>query len=305
MKTEIVPYAGWANNLRFANEKAELIVSLDIGPRILSYRTTEGENLLKNFPEQLGQAGEDAWMIRGGHRLWIAPEDELLSYHWDNEPVNHTELEDGSIVISSLQREPYEIRKDLQIRMDENSSRVEIWHTATNEGDEPLEIATWGLTVLNTDGLAIIPQPPLGEHPRDLLPNRTLVVWPYSDLGDPRLTFGQRFITLQQQPETLPFKLGLAHRESWIAYLWGDSLFIKTFDHVEGAAYPDGGCNFETFTNSDMIEIESLGPLTVLQPGESVSHRESWFIFPLTEEVEITSEEALAEWITPFLHQIV
>ncbi|HEY5792915.1 MAG TPA: hypothetical protein VIS74_06415, partial [Chthoniobacterales bacterium] len=230
MKTEIVPYAGWENNLRFANGQAELIVSLDIGPRILSYRTPEGDNLLKNFPEQLGQAGEDAWMIRGGHRLWIAPEDEKISYHWDNEPVKSEELEDGSILIRSWQQEPYKIRKDLQIRLADETSQVDIWHAATNEGEEPLQLATWALTVFNPNGLAIFPQPPLGEHPRDLLPNRNIVVWPYTDLGDPRLIFGQRFITLQQLPDRPPLKLGLSHQEGWIAYLWGESLFFKTFD---------------------------------------------------------------------------
>jgi len=305
MKIEIVPYAGWEKNLRFSNEKAELIVSLDIGPRILSYRTPEGENILKNFPEQLGQAGEDEWMIRGGHRLWTAPEDEKTSYHWDNEPVQHEELEDGSVVVRSWQREPWQIRKDLQIRLAEDSSRVDVWHTLTNEGGEPLELAPWALTVLNPEGLAIIPQPPLGEHPRDLLPNRSLVLWPYTDLSDPRLDFGQRFITLRQTPEGRPLKLGAAHPEGWAAYLWRESLFIKTFAFEPGVVYPDGGCNFETFTNEHMLELESLGALTVLGPGESTSHLESWFLFPLKEEAEITSEAALAEWITPYLNQVL
>jgi len=305
MKTEIVPYAGWENNLRFSNEQAELIVSLDVGPRILSYRTADGENLLKNFPEQLGQAGEDAWMIRGGHRLWVAPEDEKLTYHWDNEPVQHEVQDDGTVAISSWQREPWTIRKDLQIKMADDSSRVDIWHTVTNEGDEPVELATWALTVMNPEGLAIIPQPPLGEHPRDLLPNRNLVIWPYTDLSDPRLNFGQRFITLQQTPDGTPLKFGSSHTEGWVAYRWNDSLFIKTFDYEPGVVYPDGGCNFETFTTQQMLEIESLGSLAVLAPGESTSHRESWFLFPLKPEAEITSESALAEWITPYLQQVL
>jgi hypothetical protein len=38
------------------------------------------------------------------------------------------------------------------------------------------------------------------------------------------------------------------------------------------------GCNTETYTDSDILEIESLGPLTRLEPGASVEHRESWLL---------------------------
>jgi hypothetical protein len=36
------------------------------------------------------------------------------------------------------------------------------------------------------------------------------------------------------------------------------------------------GCTFETFTNADFLELETLGPLTTLAPGQSVSHTERW-----------------------------
>jgi hypothetical protein len=38
------------------------------------------------------------------------------------------------------------------------------------------------------------------------------------------------------------------------------------------------GCNFETFTNEAMLEVESLGPLAQLEPGQDTSHRESWYL---------------------------
>ena len=150
-------------------------------------------------------------------------------------------------------------------------------------------------------GLEIIPLPPLGEHPRDLLPNRPMVAWPYTDLSDPRWRFGWRFITLRQTAEGSPTKLGLAHREKWVGYLLPNSLFIKAFDYEEGAAYPDLGCNFETFSNADMLEIESLSPLRKLAPGESVSHSERWYLFDVAEQPDSLKENDLAEWLEPML----
>ncbi len=65
----------------------ELFVTTDVGPRILVYKTPLGENVLKTFDDQLGSSGEQEWRIRGGHRLWLAPEDAMLSYHLDNGPA--------------------------------------------------------------------------------------------------------------------------------------------------------------------------------------------------------------------------
>ncbi|MFZ0709675.1 MAG: hypothetical protein WAM53_06510 [Terrimicrobiaceae bacterium] len=302
MNPEIVSYSGWNNTLRLANDDVELLVTTDVGPRILVYKTPLGENVLKTFDEQLGFSGEQEWRIRGGHRLWLAPEDEMLSYHIDNGPaVWRYDNFSGEVVVESVQERPYRVRKMLGILSAAQGSRVSLRHTVVNESDQTVTLAIWALTVMQPEGLEVIPQPPLGEHPRDLLPNRNVVLWPYTDMADPRLTLGTRFWLLRQAADYPPIKIGLAHRERWIAYVLSDTLFLKTFDQDPSWAYPDGGCNFETFTNTEMLEIESLGPLVTLRPGETTNHNESWHLFPLTEQLEIDSEEALAEWITPFL----
>ena len=70
-----IEYQGWKNNLKISNGDIELIATLDVGPRILSYRLTGGRNVFKEFADQLGTTGEADWIGRGGHRLWIGPED--------------------------------------------------------------------------------------------------------------------------------------------------------------------------------------------------------------------------------------
>lgn len=300
MNPEIVPYGGWSRNLRLANPDIEMIISLEVGPRIISYRLPDHDNILKNYPNEIGQANEDAWMIRGGHRLWTAPEDEKATYHWDNEPVEYREEEDGFITFVSQQREPIRVTKELSVRLEEGSTAI-IRHRVRNDGDEPIRLASWGLTVMEPEGLEILPHPPMGSHPEDLLPDRSLVLWPYTDLTDPRLHLGRKFITLRQSPDFGPIKFGLAHRCGWAGYLWADNLFIKQFPYEEGATYPDFGCNFETFSNEQMLEIESLSPLANLGPGESVGHEEKWNLFPLTEALELDSEDSLEDWLRPFL----
>lgn len=305
MKKEVISHAGWNRNLFLANDYAEVIVTLDVGPRILSYKRPDGENVFKNYDSQLGVSGEDKWMIRGGHRFWIAPEDEVLTYHMDNHPVDYRVEEfTEEIVIDSLQSQSGKIMKTLGVTLADNDSHVTVRHTARNDGDEPVQIASWALSVMKPGGIEIIPQPPLvGHGPRTLLPNRGIVLWPYTDLSDPRWHLGSEFFTLRQSEGFPPTKIGLAHREKWIAYVIDDSIFIKTFDHLTGAVYPDGGCNFETFTNEEMLEMESLSPLAALAPGESVSHTENWYLFPIANQAQIDSEEALANWLKPYLQK--
>lgn len=297
-------HAGWEHNLLLANDKVELIISLDVGPRILSYKTPKSENVLKSYPEQLGKSGESEWMIRGGHRFWIAPEDEVLTYLPDNTPVAHDLSVQNQVKLVNTGVAPCHIKKEMTVSLADNSSEVTIVHKATNEGTQPIEIASWGLSVMIPGGLEIIPLPPLGVHPRDLLPNRLMIVWPYTNLTDPRYRFGESFITLRQTDSPTPTKLGLAHKQKWVGYLTRDSLFIKTFDYTEGAPHADLGCNFETFTNKDMLEIETLSPIKKLAPGESVEHTEHWYLFGEVPQPHSLQEPELAAWLAPFLKEI-
>lgn len=304
MHIKNLEHGGWKNNLQLANNHAEVIISLDVGPRILSYKTPRGENVLKNYPEQMGKTGETKWMIRGGHRFWIAPEDEILSYVPDNAPVEHDLSIDNGVRLVNTGVDPWNIRKEMTVSLAIDSSEAIIEHKAINEGDKPIEIASWGLSVMEPGGIEIIPLPPLGHHPDDLLPNRLMVPWPYTDMTDERWRFGWKFITLRQTENGVPAKLGLAHREKWVAYLMRTALFVKTFDYIEGEKYPDFGCNFETFTNHEMLEIEALSPLRMLNPGESVSHTEHWYILGDIAQPHSLKEPDLADWMAPHLERI-
>ena len=301
MEIQTIPFGGWQHNLALSNQHVELIVTLDVGPRVISYRTRHGENVFKNYAAQMGGAGESEWTIRGGHRLWLAPEGPA-SYALDNSPVKHERLANG-VRIENDPVAPWGIRKVLTVTLADDSSQVTLHHRAINESSQPVEIATWGLSVMAPGGLEIIPLPALGEHPRDLLPNRLLVPWPYTDMTDPRWRFGSEFITLRQTEDGDPTKLGLAHKEKWVAYLNGDALFVKTFGFVEGGVYPDFGCNFETFTNAEMLEIETLSPLRVLQPGESVEHVEKWYLRSGMPQPSSLHEQDIQAWIAPTLDQ--
>ena len=305
MENETTPHAGWERNLRLANDQIELVVTLDVGPRVISFRTKNGANVFKTFDEQLGGTGETEWMIRGGHRFWIAPEDLARTYHIDNHPPRHwVDKATGEFIFEAEQEAGGRILKTLGITISPDSAKVRVRHTAKNTDSKSLEFSAWALSVMKAGGTAVIPQPPLGEHPRDLLPNRTMVLWPYTDLTDSRFRIGRDFIVLRQAADRPPTKLGLSHKEKQIAYIVDDSIFIKSFDFIEGETYPDGGCNFETFTNGEMLEVESLSPLRTVPPGGEITHIEEWTLLPLSGCGSTESDEALKRTLAPYLAQV-
>mgnify|MGYP000139973912 CR=1 FL=1 len=300
MKIEKTSFGGWANCLRIANDHAELIVTLDVGPRVVSYQHLPGgKNVLKVNTEEQGRSGEDQFMARGGHRIWLAPEDER-TYQPDNSPVTYELLPNG-VRLENAALAPWHIKKTLTITLAADTSLVALDHRATNEGTDPATLATWGITVMEAGGLEIIPRPPMGHHPQDLRPNRVQVFWPYTDTADDRWRWGREFITLRQTAHSAPTKLGLRHEMKWVGYLSRHALFMKLIEFEPGATYPDFGCNFETFSNAQMLEIESLSPLRTLLPGQSVGHTESWRVFGSIPEPHSLKEEALGDWIEPFL----
>ena len=308
MPNKTVTAFGWDQCARLANAQSELIVSLDVGPRILSYTTEGSANVLGHLPEELGASGEPEFRVRGGHRLWVAPETEI-SYAPDNGPVNFDFREPNALFVETPVSAPWGIRKSMALSLAAEGSAVRIDHALTNEGAAPVTVASWALTVMAPGGLEIIPQPPLGEHGkgpkgREFLPERVMVPWSFTDFSDPRWKFGRRFFTLRPVAGMPATKLGLAHLEPWVAYLLPDALFVKTLAFEPGATYPDFGCNLETFTKDTFLEIESLSPLKTLAPGNTVGHSETWHLLSGVSQPDSLEEGPLEEWLQPLLKKL-
>jgi hypothetical protein len=265
---------GWSNCYHLANRQVDLIVTSDVGPRILRFGFAGEHNELKEFPEQAGLTGGDTWRIYGGHRLWCAPEVPARTYQPDNFPVE-VEVLGGTLRLTPPVEAAAGIQKQMEITLE--GSRVRVLHRLTNAGLWTEELGAWALTVMDGGGTCILPLPPRAAHDENLLPTNTLTMWAYTDLSDPRWTLGRRFLLLRQDathPEEQ--KIGLLAPDGWIAYANRGHLLIKRVPFQAGAAYPDMGSSLETYANGSMLEIETLSPLTRLEPGASVEHLETW-----------------------------
>jgi hypothetical protein len=271
---EKVSYGGWPNCFRIANEEVELIVTTDVGPRIIRYGFIGGRNLFKEFAGQLGRSGEATWQPRGGHRIWIAPEIVPDTYAPDNGPVRTLVHEDGIELMQPVEPETG-LEKSIDVRLSSNG--VKVVHRIRNAASKPRTLAPWALSMMASGGVGITKFPPRGTHPEQLPPTHPLIMWAFTDFSDPRWTFTKKYLILRQDPDNAsPQKLGHFNEKTMGAYLLGSDLFVKRFDADPSKPYADFGASYETFTNSEFLELETLGPLEEVAPGAVVEHVERW-----------------------------
>jgi hypothetical protein len=272
----VKPHFGWENVLVLSNKQVELFITLDVGPRILRFAYKQGKNVFKEFSKELGKKGEKAWMIRGGHRLWVAPELKG-TYYPDNKTVKCKVINDFTVSVLADVETSNGWQKEITIALSPTKNEVKVTHRLKALKDLSLDTALWGLSVMAPGGTAIVPQPKLGSHPKDLLPNRVIVPWSYTAMNDKRITWGEkRWLIKQDNKAKSPIKLGFLHLADKIGYLNGNLLFTKTIALKKGATYPDFGVNTEIFTNKEMLEVESLAPLIRMKKGQVAEHVEVW-----------------------------
>lgn len=291
-----IKYGDYGDCLKVTNGVFEFVATLEIGPRIIRFGKVDGENVFcDNNPfghkseEFFKYYGNDkgCWNVYGGHRLWASPEKAIRTAYPDNSPVEYEIIENGVVLIQKPQLE-----NNIQIKMIatmSNDGIVTVEHFITNIGPWPVNLAVWPISAMKVGGLEVIPQSKRKTSP---LNNRTISLWPYSDMSDYRVKWLKDYIFINTDDKAEnPFKLGISNDDGYICYFNDDSLYIKYFDKMDlNGTYPDGNVNYETYACKDLTELETVGKLTELKPGETTSTIEKWQLIPDVKRPDSVSE---------------
>lgn len=297
---EKTAWGGWPNCYRISNGEIELIVTSDIGPRVMRCGFAGGQNFFRVFEDQMGGVGEKEWQFRGGHRIWLAPEDLKRTYARDNDPAE-IEIHEGVLTATQSIEPETGLQKQLVIRMDPEGTGVGILHRMKNTLPFAIRYSAWALTMMAQGGTGVTGFPPRGRHEDILAPTNPLVMWAFTDLRDPRWLFLHKYLVLHHDPKnTSHTKLGLFNEKTWGAYILNTEMFLKKYAADPAKTYPDMGCSYETFASDGMLELETLGPMTEVEPGGWLDHTETW---SLHRNVHLTewSDESLDQLFTPLL----
>jgi hypothetical protein len=300
IKVEKTEYRGWKNCFRVSNGEVELVVTGDVGPRVIRFGFIGGQNLFKEYPDQLGKAGEEKFQLRGGDRVWKAPEDAIATWAPDNVPVEIKVTSTGLIATAPVEPLTH-LQKEIEVRMASSGTGVTVIHRLTNRSFFALEYSAWALTMMAPGGVAISGFPPRGKHPVNLEASNPLVMWAYTNLADRRWTFTKRYFALRQDSQNSEAqKIGTFNKQTWGAYILNGEAFVKRTTPVPGSPYPDFGCSFETFTNNEFLELETLSPLSKVEPGAAIELSEHWSLHRNINLAGLT-DEAIESAIGPLL----
>lgn len=288
----------WGKCISMSNGLVDLLVTLDFGPRIIRYGIINQPNMFwedidENFSLKVEYKGigKEKFVARGGHRLWLSPEKIPRTYYPDNQEVEWNQI-NNRVIVRATEEVFTHIQKEIEIEMDLQSSKIIVTHRVTNKGAWTVKFAPWAITCMAPGGREIIPQP---KKDTGLLANRLLVLWPYSNMQDNRVYWGEKYIILDHDSSSNEaFKIGINSEEGWSAYFNHNCMFIKRYIPKDNVDYPDFGVSYETYTNKYFLEMETLGELKEVQPEETVEHVEIWELFknvkkPSKNEGEIDS----------------
>ena len=212
----------------------------------------------------------------GGHRLWAAPEAKPRSYWPDNDPVEAKVVGAYTVRLIPPFEENTHIQKEMIVKLDPSGTGVTVTHKITNRDLWPIELAPWALTIVRGQVLR------LSRRSRSNLTRKSCfrrARW-YCGVHRPQ----RSAVDTGQEVRATPhgWRPGApsedrCRKQARVAgvILREKTLFIKRFPYIEGATYPDYGCNFETFTVELFMEVESVAPLTHARPRpERVSRGE-------------------------------
>lgn len=267
-------HLGWDESLLLDNGVVEVLTVPAVG-RILQLGFINDQSVFWSDPDLHGKPANPAsqeWLNFGGDKTWPAPQSDwprITPRAWpppiafDALPVEASFRRD-TVVLRSPVDPHYGIRTVRVVRLVADAPVMTVTTTYEKVEGDPVEVGVWVITQLIHPVAVFAPlaQPSrfaegFDRQSGDVLPAQ--------------LTLTNGLLSLTRHP-THSTKIGLdTDRLLWV----GDRHALLIQSTLQpGATYPDNGSSAEIYTNPDpktYVELELLGPLTRLAPGERVS----------------------------------
>lgn len=272
-----INYKHYGKCLKITNSVVEIMVTIEYGPRIVKYGYVSGRNQFAEDVNNKISTSHGDYYIIGGHRFWHLPENKDRTYIPDNKKVEYESIFNGVRLIQEIEKWT-QVQKIIEITFELSSSKVNILHKIVSLNAFDINISVSGITAMSKGGIEIIP---LEERKIGTMPNKSFVFWPYSNIKDSRVYFGDRYIAMKVCENVFEnFKIGFNTNLSYAMYYNENELFVKQFKRDKNNSnYPHMGCSYESFIGINYIEMQTNSPIYTISTNQCVEHLEIWDLY--------------------------
>ena len=308
--SETLTDRGWTGAVPMENASVTLTTVPEIA-RIMEFSLRGYPNLIWQNPDLRGQRADPQgpqqgiWLNFGGAKLWAAPQSQWAAvfgnwppeYELDAAPCDLSQLDPYRLVLQGQPSPTKGIQFQRQIQLVDQGA--DFIYTLSNRSDQTVSWGIWMVFQAIPGGKLFLPATDRTQFWLDSQFSVTGATVP----EDLRFQKQDQVYVLDQERSIYKTKLFSIPDQGWLAYWVADQVFFLLYEADPEAHYPEGEGSTEIFTDADYIELEHIGPLISLAPGESTSLPESWRILPAPEfsdlHQQITWVQAQAAALDP------
>lgn len=274
-----VKYFGYERAIELRNATTRVVLCPQVGGRILEYSLNGTNSLYLSDEEKAWKPGDRPQSSAGrfdiGPELVIPPRPTLWSGEWTGEVTGPR-----SARLTSPKDAATGVQLVRDFVLEEKSSRLLCTQTIHNVSESVKEWCHWSRTFATGEGICVIP---VSEPSR--FPNKYVMYEEGSLINarpdDDNIRVRDGFLEILGAPRKP--KLGFDSYAGWMAYLTTDNLlFVKTFKTYPDRVYNEAaGLTISVwYPEGPRVELEPIGPRERLQPGDSASFTEEWWLLP-------------------------
>lgn len=265
------------------NGTVKVIVSVDVGPKIIFWGYTNGENMLYipydifEYSEPISQNfPPDIFFKRYGHEIMLAYE--------NSKPVV---LSSGTTIYSILQEgvvfscscPKLGLSVNLEIVIQDNLNSIMVIHSIENTNDKTQNFSICSSTFVSQGGTLLVPQ---NIENLDNSPNRVLSLWKKSNINDFRLYIANEYLRFNNilTDKSSVLKLGINNKRAWSTYTKDGNTFLKHYLHNKKARYLNFDSSFIIDSKKNLLSLKVLSPIYKVKKNEVAKMAEYWSLFP-------------------------
>ncbi|MEZ4905348.1 MAG: family 43 glycosylhydrolase [Spirosomataceae bacterium] len=300
--TRFVSTHGYDNCLEIKNEKTRVVIEPNLGGRVLIYEI-EGKNVLYIDTTKNGQTYKKNGLAQpSAGRFDIGPEattpkrNATWAGAWKPEIIDQK-----TIRITSEKDTVAGVQMVREFTLATNTTHLSCTQTVKNISNKQIAINHWSRTFALGGGIALVPKNPMSRFPKGYCIYRP----PFNGIDfkpadEPNVSVKEGVIEIKNTPSQPKFVMD--NVEGWLGYVAPNNLlFIKKYPVYPDRVYAEvtAATSSIWYYKDTMVEIEPIGPREVLQPNESFSFTEDWWLmeydFPADRNVNIPKIKQIVE----------